>query len=321
MMDHKITSREFDTIHLFNGVGRESIDYILDQCSIIEFPPQHVLLSPERGNDRIYVLLDGKIQINLTGTNSNRISDMGPGECVGEMSLIDSAKASAWVVTTEPSRFLMIGQNDLWSLIRISHRVCLNLLLIMTRRMRFSNDCIVEGKRRQDLLEYFSRVDPLTGLFNRSWFDTSLTRQMKRVQHNGSSLALMMLDVDDFNAYNEDYGHLAGDYALVALAKIIEKQLRSDDLASRYGGNEFSLILPEIATDRAEEVAQRLRTAVAKMSISDGDGKPLPSLTISVGVAMLADGDTAEQLTARADAALSRAKDAGRNAVRVSSMD
>ncbi len=314
-MSHKLSQDIYERILLFQGAGRESIDYILDQSRILELPEGHLLISPEKKSERIYILLKGEVSIYLGGIDSDCIGTLEPGECVGEMSMIDADKASAWVTTSAPSTFLVLEHELVWSLLWMSHQVSLNLLMILTQRMRFNNQCIIEGQRRQEMLEIFSRADPLTGLFNRRWFDKMVTRHIERAHSDGSYLGLLLLDVDHFKQYNDSQGHLGGDYALVTLSRTMEKLLRPDDLACRYGGEEFVIVLPQSSPEDCLAIAERLRTFVERMEIKNGEGTHLPSITISVGMAMLTPGENAEQLTKRADQALYTAKAQGRNRV------
>jgi diguanylate cyclase (GGDEF)-like protein len=163
-----------------------------------------------------------------------------------------------------------------------------------------------------------SRIDTKTGLLNAATWEQEATIEVTRAVRTGSPLALALVDIDHFKQVNDTHGHLVGDKVLRAVTDALLSQLRAYDLAGRFGGEEFTILLPHARETDAMNVAERLRTRVAALSIPVGDGNesgPCVRLTISVGVAAL-DGITNRQLTdmlAAADSALYQAKEAGRN--------
>ena len=161
-----------------------------------------------------------------------------------------------------------------------------------------------------------SRIDTKTGLLNASTWEREASVEIARAVQTGSPLALALVDIDHFKVVNDTYGHLAGDKALRAVTDALQSQLRAYDLAGRFGGEEFVVLLPQVREVEAIKVAERLRAHIAAMSIPVGNDIEGPSikLTISVGVAAL-DGASREltDMLAAADAALYYAKETGRN--------
>ena len=154
-------------------------------------------------------------------------------------------------------------------------------------------------------------TDPLTGLANRRSIFEQLTRLAQTSPQQGEPLNLVLFDIDHFKQVNDTHGHLAGDAVLQRIAELARRQVRSGDLVGRIGGEEFVWLLRGVDAGRARELAERLRESIERES-ADGD---LPQVTISLGIALLRLGDTPEQLIARADEALYRAKESGRNCV------
>jgi len=165
-------------------------------------------------------------------------------------------------------------------------------------------------------LTRLSQVDPLTGLFNRRYFDATLVRMWEATAVSGSCLGLMMVDVDHFKAFNDDAGHQAGDRCLEAVAAAIRINVRFGlDTVARYGGEEFVAILPDADLREAETIGERVRRAVADLKIPHSR-TPFAVLTVSIGVASLKDaGNAPDSLLRAADQALYRAKFLGRNQV------
>jgi diguanylate cyclase (GGDEF)-like protein len=152
-------------------------------------------------------------------------------------------------------------------------------------------------------------TDALTSLKNRRAFDRLLANEHARALRNRSTLGVLMVDVDHFKAYNDQYGHQAGDQALQAVAKAIQSEARVYDHVARYGGEEFAVILPTTLVADARAVAERIRLGVQGLK---GLHRPV---TVSVGIAMSAAQSTPAELVNRADQALYQAKQAGRNRV------
>ncbi|MBF0626418.1 MAG: GGDEF domain-containing protein [Magnetococcales bacterium] len=306
----------FRNLRLFQGVSPDGIEHLLQDCPWRGLAEEEVLLAPGQTNQNVFVLLDGALRIHLDSRDSPPLTRIQPGECVGEMSIIDNEIASAYVIADQPSRLMVISQEILWQMINVSHQVARNLLHILSRRMRFNNDVIVESCKRQGILEHYARVDPLTGLYNRRWLDESLPRQIQRCRHNGQPLTLIFIDADHFKIFNDRHGHLAGDFALITLAQTLTETLRPGDFAARFGGEEFCVVLPDTTLDEGRAIAERVRQVIAATDILTGEGQFLPPLTISAGLAETRGEGTATTLIAVADAALFQAKDQGRNCVR-----
>ncbi len=163
-----------------------------------------------------------------------------------------------------------------------------------------------------------SYQDTLTGLFNRRYLEEALETEVRRAERYALPLSLAMIDIDFFKAYNDAHGHTRGDEVLRIVAQRLREQTRSADIVTRYGGEEFALILPMTTKARARLVAEKLRAEVAALGIEAPADSSARVLTISAGVASyVEDGDTAASLLQAADAALYDAKARGRNRVEV----
>ncbi len=172
-----------------------------------------------------------------------------------------------------------------------------------------------ELERANAELGQLSITDALTRLHNRRYFDEVLAREMERSGRTGEPLALLLADIDHFKRINDRHGHVAGDEGLKLVAQALRASARTTDLVARYGGEEFALVLPATGPGRALEVAERARRAVESLAfVSRGERVPL---RVSIGVAarVTAPGVAADDYIADADAALYRAKTAGRNRV------
>jgi diguanylate cyclase (GGDEF)-like protein len=157
-------------------------------------------------------------------------------------------------------------------------------------------------RRAQEELEHLANHDPLTGVANRRLFETGLARELARAKRHGTPLAVVVLDLDNFKEYNDEYGHAAGDQLLQTATSGWARVLRAEDLIARLGGDEFVALLPDCPPTEAEQAAERLCGALPRDS------------TCCTGVACWDGHETAEELLARADVGLYEAKDLARAA-------
>jgi two-component system chemotaxis response regulator CheY len=180
------------------------------------------------------------------------------------------------------------------------------------RRLAFQNE---ELEKLNRMLFEQSRQDVLTSLGNRLRLTEDLQSLQSRAERYGHTYAVVVCDVDFFKAYNDRYGHLAGDDVLRRVAATISSGLRNGDSAYRYGGEEFLIVLPEQNAEAAANTADRLRRAVEDLGIPHANSPPVGLVTISAGFATSAGMEDADALLKAADAALYAAKKAGRNRV------
>jgi diguanylate cyclase (GGDEF)-like protein len=305
---------EIGKTRLFTGVTPETVERLLESCRVIEVSAGTVLIERERANDTVYVVLAGQLDVHLTGPHEPSFVGLGPGDCVGEMSIIDGRETSAYVVAKVACRLLAIRSEVIWSLIHTSHAVARNMLYILSGRLRFGNDAFKSSANWQLELESMAYVDALTGLHNRRWLDQAFRFQLERARNESKQLAILMIDIDHFKRYNDTHGHLAGDRSLCAVARALTENVRPGDLLARYGGEEFTVLLPDIDHPHTQTIAERLRHAAELAYSPEAPG--LPRVTVSIGFAQSMPDDTLETMLARADSALYSAKNAGRNCVK-----
>jgi diguanylate cyclase (GGDEF)-like protein len=166
-------------------------------------------------------------------------------------------------------------------------------------------------------VEALSVTDDLTGLYNSRYLNQVLRRESKRASRSGRPLSLLFLDLDGFKTVNDTHGHLCGSRALVEAAGVIRRCARETDVAARFGGDEFAVILPDTGSDGAVAVAERVQERIFAYHFLGDDGLDI-HLTASIGVATFPDmAASAEELVKAADTAMYRVKDAGKNGVRL----
>ncbi len=186
----------------------------------------------------------------------------------------------------------------------------------LEEKLSKSTEAIEDLRRDLESVRKEALTDGLTGLANRKAFDTELKRLSSEARQNGTVFTLLMVDIDHFKSFNDNFGHQVGDQVLRLVARTLKDGVKGRDFAARYGGEEFAIILPETEIAAAMAVGNSLRKTIAtKDVINRSTGDILGRITMSVGVAECIPGEALEDLIERADAALYTAKHNGRNQV------
>lgn len=302
-------------LDLFKGVSPGEIRELLQRCHRRDLVADEILLSPGIENERLYIILSGSLNVHVGSPDAEILVTMEMGSSVGEMSIIENRDPSAYVIAAEDTHMLVIPKDVLWEMVDASHQFTKNLLVVLSERVRRYNHVIADNYGEIRKFERHATTDALTSLANRHAMQESFPEEVASCIKNGQPVSLIMIDVDNFKTFNDRFGHIAGDRALSAVSGILSAQFRPDDLLVRYGGDEFAILLPGATADEAMVIAERVRQTVCGTTGDGSDSLIKIPLTISMGVAELGPGEDFDALMRSADAALYRAKHAGRNAV------
>lgn len=304
---------KYGHLALFQDVDLDAVGHLFAVCEEIEVETGATLLEQGAPNDSIFVVLLGSLTVRLGTANAETLLHLGEGACVGELSILSRVSVSAHVIAAQRSRLLVIREDEVWSFIGSSHEFARNLLRILSGRVRDDNARLQQSMHAQAHYARTSRLDALTGLFNRRWLDEVLDRQCRRCAEDATTMSLILVDIDHFKQVNDRFGHLCGDEALKAVASRLCTSIRPLDLAARFGGEEFAVLLHGIDLRGAVEIAERIRDDIAATDFL-GSGAGM-RLTVSMGVAQLQEFEQPMALLQNADRALYEAKHLGRNRV------
>ncbi len=302
-------------LELFQGVDADDVQELLQSCDRRDLEEGELLLSPGAKNEHVFIVLSGSVNVHVGSTEAPVLATMEVGACVGEMSIIEDRDPSAFVVAVEPTHLLVIHQSVLWDMVNASHEFAKNLLVVLSERVRSHNRVIADSYGELRKFERHATTDALTGLSNRHTMEEAFMREIHRCEQDEQPISLVMVDIDNFKVFNDQFGHIAGDRALSAVASILQHQFRPRDVIVRYGGDEFAVLLPEVDEPLALSIADRVRQAVSGETGDGSDSLIQIPIRISMGIAELNTGGDLSVLIRAADAALYRAKNAGRNTV------
>jgi diguanylate cyclase (GGDEF)-like protein len=306
---------ELVSLHILRRVSPQTTWSLLERCPVRVVEQGTTVLTAGHANQTMYMVLDGSLRVHLDTPDTEPVATLVAGQTVGEISVLDDSPVTAHVVAAERTRLLAVDEQTFWRLVFTSHEFSTNLLLLLAQRMRATSAAMSEGTRLRKQYEREATLDGLTGLYNRRWLSDRLPRIIMRHHRSLHPLGVLMVDVDHFKRFNDTYGHATGDVVLQMVATVLLRSLRPTDLVARYGGEEVVVLLPDTPIDGARAAAERVRSAIAATPVSVADGRVLPAVTVSIGVAGLAEGMDAGMLLSQADAQLYRAKDGGRNRV------
>jgi diguanylate cyclase (GGDEF)-like protein len=317
------TAQFLKEVGLFSLLTEEEVQSLMEFLRLIEIGEGEMLFREGDAGHELYIVKSGRIRvaISLPDGREKDITEFMPGDFFGEMSIFENAPRSASCYASADSTLYSLRGSDFFRLMRdwpsVAIRIMYRMSNITTRRLRstgeFLSDMVLWGERARKR----AITDELTGVYNRHFLEEALENQFRRAGESGSPLSVVMVDLDHFRSINEEYGHEVGDEILVSAVRVFRSHLREGDIAARYGGDEFVFLMPHTSLDQARRIAQRICRELRSLQISRQDfGEGSVRVTTSQGVASYPDhGHDVSAVMKRADSALYRAKELGRNRV------
>ena len=305
---------------LIQPAEAEALEPVLSQCRPHVVEAGAVILEGNASNSTAYILLAGQLSVVLSPDGGAEVARIQAGELVGEGSALTGKVTSAWVIATEPSQLLALPGDTLLELANRSHHFAYRLLLTVCGRLSSSNQRAQSSDAESQDFRHKAFFDQLTGLKNRAWLNHHLGELLENEQRRDTGLHFFMVDIDHFKRFNDTWGHALGDQVLIAVGQALEAVTRPGDHVVRLGGEEILVLAGQLHDHQeALTVAERLRQAVEARRVSvEGQAEPL-QVTISIGAARHSPGEASDATLKRADQALYRAKEAGRNRVELAS--
>lgn len=305
----RVSRRELAQIALLKGAHQERIVPLLQDCPVKVLANGEALLHAGEACPALYLVLSGKLLMTDTSANVPE-TPIRPGDCIGELFLLQKVMAAASVTAVEPTRLLVIDRAAAWGLIRASHEIARNWLALIAERSHVS--AVIAGSAvLATSHERYTTHDERTGLNNRRWLEAMLPRQMARSREGKTALGLLLVEIDRFTDYVGRCGPGAADHACRVVADALVKNVRPTDLVACYSTALFVVVLPESNATNACMVAERIRNAIGRAGALIPDKSASPPFTVSIGVAQLEPATDATTFLTAAEVALQAAKAAG----------
>jgi diguanylate cyclase (GGDEF)-like protein len=320
-------TRLLKSVFIFSLLSGEELGSILPFLKVRSLPSNRILFREGETGEDLFIIRKGKVEISirLPDGSQRRLRDFGPGDFFGEMAIFEEPTRSATARTTGPVEFYSMSRQDFFSIMSSRPRAAIKIMYrmstIATERLHSTSEFLEEMVLWGEEARKRAVTDGLTQAYNRQFLEDSMERLFNEAAGKGRPLGLLMIDLDHFREINEKYGQDAGDLVLKAAAGVFNSCIRKGDIVARYGGDEFTILLPGADIARCSGVAQNIREGIALLSLAEllgRDTAPGEGVTTSQGLAVYPDhADGVQDLRERADRALYRSKEEGRNRVSV----
>jgi diguanylate cyclase (GGDEF)-like protein len=312
-------------VEIFSLLENAELDALIERLHTRDVEGGSLIFEEGEGGSELFIVQSGRVSVSVRLNNGleQEIAEFRAGDFFGEMSIFEDAPRSASCRTKQKSTLLSLLKEDFYRLTaehpQISIKLMHKMLSIITWRLRNTSEFVSDMVEWGEEARRRAITDELTGVYNRRFLDEALESYFTAARDSGKPISLIMVDLDHFREINEAYGPKAGDRTLIAAVSAFKRVLREKDVIARYGGDEFTIILPETGLRAAGELAEKMRREIAcgaASSIPLDTGNSEVRVTTSQGVAAFPDnGWDIRTVKEKADEALYRAKEAGRNRV------
>lgn len=309
-----------ESVQIFSSLSEQGRAEVAKCLRNIPVEGGEVLFRQGDGGDELFVVQEGSVSISVQTSDGEalEVATFSTGDFFGEMSIFDNSPRSATCAVKEGGSLLSLRGDDFRSFAtdqpEIAIEVMRKMLDITTGRLENTGAFLSgmvqwgEGARKRAI------TDDFTGLYNRRFLDDTLAEQFARARAERKSLSIVMCDLDRFGTINNAYGHEMGDKVILAAVPVFQSCFRESDILCRYGGDEFTFLLPDTDGPTALEIARNVCEAMRKVDILRDMSGPITGVSTSQGVASFPrDARDLKELLERADAALYRAKEQGRD--------
>ena len=325
--DNKISSAQNDIdflkkVEIFSMLNKEELKIIKNNLKYEEISDGNPLFKQGDEGKEMFIVKKGTIttSIKLPTGEERVLAHFYPGDFFGEMSIFENASRSATCKPKEDSSLYSLMADKFFDLLKthpeLAIKIMYKMLSVTTQRLRNTSGFLTDMVRWGEDASKRAITDQFTGCYNRRFLDDKIEDFYKTAKNNGEPFCLIMIDLDYFRKINDCYGHEIGDNSILEIVRVFKEHLREKDIIARYGGDEFTVLMPETNLKEASEVACRIGKKVAELPyLRDKDGE-VKQLTTSQGIASFPESATElNLLKERADKALFKAKENGRNRV------
>ena len=311
-------------LEIFSLLTDREISLIHKHLTPIDIPSGKTLFREGDEGNELFIVRSGKVAINigLSDGKQRELREFSRGDFFGEMSIFENAPRSATCIAKQRSSLLSLHEKDFFEIMGSSPLTAIRIMYrmsnITTERLRHTSEFLSDLVRWGEKARKRAITDELTGVYNRHFLEHSLEELFVSSKKTKKPLSLIMVDLDRFREINKQHGNETGDRVIVAVVEVFKKFLRKSDFIARYGGDEFCVVMPRTGLKEAEETAWKICREVENLDVLKSSGKSEEKITTSQGIASYPESaHDLKTLRKKADQALYRSKEAGRNRVSV----
>jgi len=310
------------TVGILSSLKMSELHLVSQRLELLRYPKNGVIFRAREDGNELFIIKSGatSVRIHLQDGTEKEIALLKAGEFFGEMAIFENAPRSATCIAAEECEILRLNKEDFFDLMKHSPHAAISIMKNMlnktTDRLNASGQFITQMVKWGEDASLRAVTDKLTGVFNRRYMESEVENRFNRAQKEGTPLSMVMADMDFFREVNEGYSHEVGDRYIVEVAKVFTSSFRKTDIVSRYGGDEFTILLPDTDLATAMAVTEEVRKNVEKLDFLDTLEGPDLRLSVSLGISSFpVTCATLAELKEQADKALYAAKHNGRNRV------
>jgi diguanylate cyclase (GGDEF)-like protein len=318
-----VQSAEFlNQIDIFSLLSPEEIDRIISLFRSHEIDEGRILFREGDEGNELFIVMSGVMasSIRLMDGSQREIAAFHAGNFFGDMSIFEKAPRSATCYCKKKSVLLSLHEKDFYRMIElhpeIATKIMYRMLNITTQRLRDTGEFLSDMVHWGEAARRRAITDGLTGAYNRRFLDDALESRFEMSRNRAESFTMIMVDLDYFRNVNESYGNEAGDKAIIEVVHVINRHLGEHDVLARFGGDEFTILMPGTDCAAACGISEKIRAEVESLDILKSYGGPMSRMTLSIGIASYPEhARSVQEIKEAADHALYRAKEGGRNRV------
>ncbi len=309
-------------IDIFAQLSVKELGVIVEKLREIEKKSGETLFNEGDEGNELFIVKDGMvvISIRLPDGMGKEIATFSRGTFFGEMSIFENAPRSATCITREDSKLIGLHEKDFFELIdtypEVATKIMYKMLNITAQRLKDTGEFLSDMVHWGEEARKRAITDELTGAYNRRFLDDAMGSYFEKAKNSRKPLAVVMVDLDFFRQINEEYGHETGDKIILDVVRVFRRNLREKDILARYGGDEFTILMPDTDSEQAYDIAENVRRDVAILDTLKNMGGKFTQISTSQGLAAFPEhGRELKIIREAADKALYTAKEGGRNKV------
>ena len=310
------------SVEIFSLLSDEELEMIIDNFHFFNTGENEALFHQGDEGNEMFIVKSGSVKtsIRLTDGTDRDLAVFTTGDFFGEMSIFENAPRSATCSTVDQSSLIGLKEDDLFTMLEknpeIAIKIMYRMLNITTQRLRDTGEFLSDMVQWGEAARKRTITDEFTGAYNRRFLDDTLPEYFDSAKKNRRPLSLIMVDLDYFREINDHFSHEIGDQVILEVVNVFKLHLREKDILARYGGDEFTVLMPETTAEEAFEIAEMIRKDIEVLDLLNKPDAAIKNVTTSQGLSSFPENaDTLDVLKEMADKALYQAKEDGRNRV------